>query len=51
MPWSTSKATASGHGMLVQALNLAEGLPSDLTPHRATYDALVTARLFCRLPA
>jgi exodeoxyribonuclease X len=36
-------------GMLVRALNLAEGLPQDITPHRATYDALVTARLFVRL--
>jgi exodeoxyribonuclease X len=36
-------------GMLVRALNLAEGLPDDLTPHRATYDALVTARLFIHL--
>jgi DNA polymerase III epsilon subunit-like protein len=36
-------------GMLVRALNLAEGLPDDLTPHRAAYDALVTARLFVRL--
>ena len=36
-------------GMLVHALNLAEGLPDDLTPHRAAYDALVTARLFVRL--
>jgi exodeoxyribonuclease X len=36
-------------GMLVKALNLAEGLPDDLTPHRAAYDALVTARLFVRL--
>jgi len=34
---------------LVQALDLAEGLPGDLTPHRATYDALVTARLFIHL--
>jgi DNA polymerase III epsilon subunit-like protein len=33
-------------GMLVRSLNLAEGLPDDLTPHRAAYDALVTARLF-----
>jgi exodeoxyribonuclease X len=32
-------------GMLVQTLNLAEGLSEDLTPHRAIYDALVTARL------
>jgi exodeoxyribonuclease X len=36
-------------GMLVHALNLAEGLPDDLTPHRAAYDALVAARLFVRL--
>jgi exodeoxyribonuclease X len=36
-------------GMLVQALSLAEGLPGDLTPHRAAYDALVTARLFVHL--
>ncbi len=36
-------------GMLVKALKLAEGLPGGLTPHRATYDALVTARLFVRL--
>jgi DNA polymerase III epsilon subunit-like protein len=36
-------------GMLVHALNLAEGLPADLVPHRAAYDALVTARLFVRL--
>jgi exodeoxyribonuclease X len=38
-------------GMLVRALSLAEGLPDDrsLTPHRAGYDALVTARLFIRL--
>lgn len=36
-------------GMLVRVLKLDEGLPSGLTPHRATYDALVTARLFVRL--
>jgi DNA polymerase III epsilon subunit-like protein len=36
-------------GMLTKALNLAEGLPDDLMPHRAAYDALVTARLFVRL--
>jgi exodeoxyribonuclease X len=36
-------------GMLVRALNLAEGLPDGLTPHRATYDVLVTARLFVHL--
>jgi DNA polymerase III epsilon subunit-like protein len=36
-------------GALVNALNLATGLHEDLTPHRATYDVLVTARLFVRL--
>lgn len=36
-------------GMLVRAFDLAEGLPDDLVPHRAAYDALVTARLFVRL--
>jgi exodeoxyribonuclease X len=36
-------------GMLVRTLNLAGGLPGDLAPHRAAYDALVTARLFVRL--
>jgi len=36
-------------GMLVRALKLDDGLPDDLTPHRATYDALVTARLFVHL--
>lgn len=36
-------------GTLVRALNLDDGLPGDLTPHRATYDVLVTARLFVRL--
>jgi DNA polymerase III epsilon subunit-like protein len=36
-------------GMLVRALNLAEGLPDGLAPHRAAYDALVTARLFAHL--
>jgi DNA polymerase III epsilon subunit-like protein len=36
-------------GALVEAFNLAKGLPEGLTPHRATYDALVTARLFVRL--
>jgi exodeoxyribonuclease X len=30
-------------------LNLAEKLPAGLTPHRATYDVLVTARLFVQL--
>jgi exodeoxyribonuclease X len=36
-------------GALVDAFTLAEGLPDGLTPHRATYDVLVTARLFVRL--
>jgi DNA polymerase III epsilon subunit-like protein len=36
-------------GALVNAFTLAEGLPDALTPHRATYDVLVTARLFVRL--
>lgn len=34
---------------LVKAYRLDDGLPDDLTPHRATYDVLVTARLFVRL--
>jgi exodeoxyribonuclease X len=36
-------------GMLVKALDLAEELAANLTPHRAAYDALVTARLFVYL--
>jgi len=36
-------------GELVASLNLAEGLPGGLVPHRAAYDALVTARLFVAL--
>lgn len=36
-------------GNLVEAYSLAEGLADDLNPHRATYDALVTARLFVLL--
>jgi exodeoxyribonuclease X len=36
-------------GTLVDAVKLAEGLPDGLTPHRTTYDVLVTARLFVRL--
>jgi exodeoxyribonuclease X len=36
-------------GSLVDAFRLAEGLPDGLTPHRATYDVLVTARLFVQL--
>jgi exodeoxyribonuclease X len=38
-------------GELVKALELAKGLPDELMPHRATYDALVTARLFVLLAA
>ncbi len=33
-------------GSLVEAFKLAEALPLELKPHRATYDAVVTARLF-----
>lgn len=33
-------------GVLVNDFNLAADLPDNLTPHRATYDVLVTARLF-----
>jgi exodeoxyribonuclease X len=36
-------------GALVTAFSLADSLPSGLVPHRATSDALVTARLFVRL--
>ncbi|GAB3432486.1 3'-5' exonuclease [Actinophytocola sediminis] len=36
-------------GSLVDAFKLADGLPEGLAPHRATYDVLVTARLFVRL--
>jgi exodeoxyribonuclease X len=36
-------------GALVEVFKLAENLPDELTPHRATYDVLVTARLFVRL--
>jgi exodeoxyribonuclease X len=36
-------------GDLVARFQLAEGLPDGLKPHRATYDALVTARLFALL--
>jgi DNA polymerase III epsilon subunit-like protein len=36
-------------GSLVDAYSLADGLSADLTPHRATYDALVCARLFLYL--
>ncbi|MFI9380585.1 exonuclease domain-containing protein [Kutzneria sp. NPDC052558] len=36
-------------GALVEAFKLDEDLAEDLVPHRATYDALVTARLFLRL--
>lgn len=36
-------------GSLVAAFGLDKGLSSDLRPHRATYDAIVTARLFCHI--
>ncbi|MBO0882597.1 MAG: 3'-5' exonuclease [Mycobacterium sp.] len=36
-------------GTLVEEFKLAEGLPDGLSPHRATYDALVAARLFVLL--
>ncbi|MBX7268807.1 3'-5' exonuclease [Micromonospora sp. Llam7] len=36
-------------GALVEYFKLTEELPEGLTPHRATYDALVTARLFVEL--
>ncbi len=36
-------------GALVKALSLDDGMPPGLEPHRATYDVLVTARLFVRL--
>jgi exodeoxyribonuclease X len=36
-------------GNLVETFKLAEELPKDLAPHRATYDALVAARLFVLL--
>ncbi|WP_322767853.1 3'-5' exonuclease [Frankia sp. Cr1] len=36
-------------GRLVESFNLAEGLADDISPHRATYDALVAARLFVLL--
>jgi exodeoxyribonuclease X len=38
-------------GSLVEEFNLAEGMPSDLKPHRATYDALMAARLFIYMAA
>jgi exodeoxyribonuclease X len=36
-------------GALVDALDLGRDLPTGLRPHRAAYDALVTARLFVHL--
>jgi DNA polymerase III epsilon subunit-like protein len=36
-------------GSLTSAFELATGLPEALSPHRATYDVLVTARLFVLL--
>ena len=38
-------------GRLVDDLALADGLPDGLSPHRATYDALVCARLLVHLAA
>ena len=38
-------------GVIAERFGLASGLPEELTPHRATYDALVTARLFVHLAA
>jgi exodeoxyribonuclease X len=36
-------------GALVEAFSLADGLPDGLSPHRATYDTMVAARLFVYL--
>lgn len=36
-------------GALVDAFGLAKGIPADLMPHRATYDALVCARLLSHI--
>jgi DNA polymerase III epsilon subunit-like protein len=36
-------------GALAGTLGLSDGLPAGLSPHRAAYDALVTARLFAEL--
>lgn len=36
---------------LIEVFQLAEGLPRELHPHRATFDALVAARLFVQLAA
>lgn len=36
-------------GALAWELKLTDGLPEDLTPHRATYDVLVAARLLVQL--
>jgi DNA polymerase III epsilon subunit-like protein len=36
-------------GALAAALSLVDGLPAGLSPHRAAYDALVTARLLLHL--
>lgn len=36
-------------GALAQHLDLSAGLSADLVPHRASYDAMVTARLLVRL--
>jgi DNA polymerase III epsilon subunit-like protein len=49
--WSTRKAGRHPRqlGALVSAFSLADGLPAGRSSHRASYDALVTARLFLRL--
>lgn len=36
-------------GSLVETYKLADGMPTALAPHRATYDALVAARLFIHM--
>lgn len=36
-------------GALVDEFNLADDIAADLKPHRATYDVLVTARLFLQI--
>jgi exodeoxyribonuclease X len=47
--WLVPDASDYKLGTLVSKFKLAEGLPDGLKPHRATYDTLVTARLFALL--